>query len=100
MNERFYFPILHLLSKEKMYGFQIIKKLFDATDGEFEMKTGILYPLLQTLEDNGYTSATLVPVNGRSRKVYRITESGIKYLSTQRARWIKYMTIVNKIIDF
>ncbi len=100
MNGRFDFLVLHLLSKEEMYGFQVIKKIDDITDGEFEMKTGTLYPLLQTLEDNGYTSATLVPVNGRSRKVYRITESGIKYLSTQRARWIKYMTIVNKIIDF
>ena len=47
MNGRFDFLVLHLLSKEKMYGFQIIKKLFDATDGEIEMKTGTLYPLLQ-----------------------------------------------------
>ena len=39
MNGRFDFLILHLLSKEKMYGFQIIKKLFDATDGEIDMKT-------------------------------------------------------------
>ena len=51
MNGRFDFLVLHLLSKEKMYGFQIIKKLFDATDGEIEMKTGTLYPLLQTLEN-------------------------------------------------
>ena len=27
MNGRFDFLVLHLLSKEKMYGFQIIKKL-------------------------------------------------------------------------
>lgn len=99
MNRRFDFIVLHLLSKEKLYGFQIIKKLFDATDGEIEMKTGMLYPLLQTLENNGYITASLVPVNGRDRKVYRITENGRIYLSAQKERWIKYMTIVNKIIE-
>lgn len=76
MNGRFDFLVLHLLSKEKMYGFQIIKKLFDATDGEIEMKTGTLYPLLQTLENNGYIAASLVTINGRERKVYHITEKG------------------------
>ena len=69
MNGRFDFLVLHLLSKEKMYGFQIIKKLFDATDGEIEMKTGTLYPLLQTLENNGYIAASLVLINGRDRNV-------------------------------
>ena len=54
MNGRYDFLVLHLLSREEMYGFQIIKKLFDTTDGEIEMKTGTLYPLLQALENNGY----------------------------------------------
>ena len=92
MNGRFDFLVLHLLSKEKMYGFQIIKKLFDATDGEIEMKTGTLYPLLQTLENNGYIAASLVLINGRDRNVYQITEKGRIYLSEQKKRWIRYRT--------
>lgn len=99
MNGRFDFLVLHLLSKEKMYGFQIIKKLFDATDGEIEMKTGTLYPLLQMLESNGYIAASLVPINGRDRKVYHITEKGRKYLYEQKERWIRYATIANKILE-
>ena len=99
MNGRFDFLVLHLLSKEKMYGFQIIKKLCDATDVEIEMKTGTLYPLLQTLENNGYIAASLVTINGRERKVYHITERGRKYLSEQKERWIRYRTIANKIIE-
>ena len=99
LNGRFDFLVLHLLSKEKMYGFQIIKKLFDATDGEIEMKTGTLYPLLQTLENNGYIAASLVLINGRDRNVYQITEKGRIYLSEQKKRWIRYRTIANKILE-
>ncbi len=99
MNGRFDFLVLHLLSKEKLYGFQIIKKLFDATDGEIDMKTGTLYPLLQTMENNGYIAANLVPINGRNRKVYHITENGRIYLSKQKERWIRYRTIANKILE-
>lgn len=47
MNGRYDFLILHLLSREEMYGFQVIKKVSDrCTDAEFELKTGMLYPLL------------------------------------------------------
>jgi len=99
MNGRFDFLVLHLLSKENMYGFQIFKKLFDATNGEIEMKTGTLYPLLQTLENRGYIAVSLVPINGRDRKVYHITENGRIYLSEQKERWIKYRTIANKILE-
>lgn len=93
------FLVLHLLNKEKMYGFQIIKKLDNITDGEIEMKTGTLYPLLQKLEENGYITGDYAPVNGRSRKVYHITESGLIYLSKQEERWVEYMALVNKIIE-
>ena len=99
MNGRFDFLVLHLLSKENMYGFQILKKLFDATNSEIEMKTGTLYPLLQTLENRGYITANLVPINGRDRKVYHITENGRIYLSEQKERWIKYRAIANKILE-
>ena len=95
MNGRFDFLVLHLLSKEKMYGFQIIKKLFDATEGEI----GTRYPLLQTLENNGYIAASLVLINGRDRNVYQITEKGRIYLSEQKKRWIRYRTIANKILE-
>ena len=57
MNGRYDFLILHLLSREEMYGFQVIKKVSDrCTDAEFELKTGMLYPLLSALEAKGYLS--------------------------------------------
>lgn len=85
MNGRYDFLILHLLSREEMYGFQVIKKVSDrCTDAEFELKTGMLYPLLSALEAKGYLSSRLVPVAGRERKVYKATESGIDYLAHKK----------------
>ena len=71
----------------------------EVVDGEIEMKTGTLYPLLQTLENNGYIAASLVLINGRDRNVYQITEKGRIYLSEQKKRWIRYRTIANKILE-
>ena len=59
MSRRFDFLVLHLLSKEKMYGFQIIKSSLMLPT----LKTRTLYPLLQTLENNGYIAAGHVPIN-------------------------------------
>lgn len=50
MKGRFDFLILHLLSKEEMYGFQIIKRFAEnCAEDEFELKTGTLYPLLAAM---------------------------------------------------
>ena len=55
MKGRFDFLILHLLSKEEMYGFQIIKRFAEnCAEDEFELKTGTLYPLLAAMEDRGF----------------------------------------------
>lgn len=44
MKGRLDFLILHLLSKEEMYGFQIIKRFAEnCAEDEFELKTGTLY---------------------------------------------------------
>ena len=91
MNGRYDFLILHLLSREEMYGFQVIKKVSDrCTDAEFELKTGMLYPLLSALEAKGYLSSRLVPVAGRERKVYKATESGIDYLAHKKEKWYRW----------
>ncbi len=37
--------------------------------------------------------------NERDRKVYHITGKGRIYLSNQKERWSRCMTIANKIID-
>ena len=100
MKVRLDFLILHLLSKEEMYGFQIIKKINETCfDAEFELKTGTLYPLLATLEDKGYLSSRSILLSGRERKVYKATAQGNEYLLQQKESWYTWEAFANKILD-
>lgn len=100
MKGRFDFLILHLLSKEEMYGFQIIKRFAEnCAEDEFELKTGTLYPLLAAMEDRGFLSSRTASLSGRERKFYRTTEQGKEYLLQQTERWYKWEAFTNKILE-
>ena len=66
--------ILRLLQTEPMWGYKIIKK----TRGLFgiNLRHGALYPLLNTLETEGYARSEKITKGGRIRKVYDITPKG------------------------
>jgi len=68
--------ILRLLEMEPMWGYKIIKKI----RGLFEvnLRHGALYPLLNSLEKEGYTRCEKITKVGRTRKVYNITPKGIQ----------------------
>lgn len=100
MKGRFDFLILHLLRKEEMYGFQIIKRFAEnCAEDEFELKTGTLYPLLAAMEDRGFLSSRTASLSGRERKFYRTTEQGKEYLLQQTERWYKWEAFTNKILE-
>lgn len=99
MKGKYDFLILHLLSKNEMYGFQIIKKLAEnCSDVDFELKTGTLYPLLAAMEDKGFLSSRITVQSGRERKVYKATLLGKEYLLQQKERWYKWEAFTNKIL--
>ena len=100
MRGRFDFLILHLLSKEEMYGFQIIKKFAEhCTEAEFELKTGTLYPLLATMEKRGDLLSRTACLSGREHEFYKATARGKEYLLQQKGRWYKWESFTNKILD-
>jgi len=49
--------ILKLLSKNNMYGYQMIKQVNGLSNGFFEWREGSLYPCLHKLEDKGLLSS-------------------------------------------
>ena len=66
--------ILRLIQAEPMWGYSIIKK----TEKLFGIKLrhGALYPLLNTLETEGYVKSEKITKRGRVRKVYEIMPKG------------------------
>lgn len=68
--------ILRLIQSEPLWGYKIIKK----TKSLFGIKLrhGALYPLLNSLESQGYAQSQKTTVKGRTRKIYKITPKGKK----------------------
>ena len=68
--------ILRLIQAEPMWGYKILKKtkrLFGV-----KIRHGALYPLLNSLEAEGYARSKKITKGGRVRKVYKITPKGIQ----------------------
>ena len=92
--------VLHLLSREDMYGYQMIAELERKFDKTFSMKEGTLYPILRGLENEGavesYTDQT---EGGRKRKYYHLTEKGKKQLAEETQQWRAYEHAINAVLS-
>jgi PadR family transcriptional regulator PadR len=71
--------VLRLIQAEPMWGYKIIKKtkrLFG-----IKIRHGALYPLLNSLEVEGYARSEKITKGGRVRKVYEITPKGTELIN-------------------
>ena len=80
--------VLSLLKDGDKYGYQMVTELAKRSEDTFQLKEGTLYPLLHTLEKQGYvTSYPMTPEQGRERKYYRLTDSGLRQLEHKEQEW-------------
>ncbi len=80
--------VLSILSEGESYGYAIIKRVEDLSEGQLLWTDGMLYPVLHRLERAGYVKASWgKSESGRRRKYYRLTEQGKTELSDQRRQW-------------
>jgi len=75
--------ILHHAAREGVYGLGMIEEL--ARHG-YQLSPGTMYPLLHTMERNGYLTREDRHVNGRPRKYYVITDLGRHVLAEARLK--------------
>ena len=80
--------VLAILAEEESYGYAILKRVRQLSDGEIEWTDGMLYPLLHRLRRLGYvTTEWRTPQGGRRRRYYRITEDGQTALDGHKRQW-------------
>lgn len=80
--------VLAILAEEQSYGYAILKRVRELSDGELEWTDGMLYPLLHRLSRLGYVTAEWrEPSGGRRRRYYAITEDGRAALAEQKRQW-------------
>jgi PadR family transcriptional regulator, regulatory protein PadR len=80
--------VLAILAEEDSYGYAILQRVRELSEGRLEWTDGMLYPVLHRLERLGHIEARWeVADNGRRRKYYRITSQGRAQLAEERRQW-------------
>lgn len=90
--------ILKLLSREDMYGYQIIQQMALLSENAFNMSQGSLYPFLHRLECDGLLTSYSVQENGRERVFYHLTAQGRLALQSKEEKWQEYVRVMERIL--
>ncbi|HET6568637.1 MAG TPA: helix-turn-helix transcriptional regulator [Rhodothermales bacterium] len=90
--------ILSILADGENYGYRIIRRIRDLSEGKIRWTTGTLYPALHALENEGLIAATWKAVaNAPDRKYYRLTDKGRKALDAEKRQWLDVNAIFIKL---
>lgn len=79
--------VLAILAEEDSYGYAILQRVRELSEGRMEWTDGMLYPVLHRLERLGHVEARWEVAGGRRRKYYRITSRGRDQLAEERRQW-------------
>jgi DNA-binding PadR family transcriptional regulator len=80
--------VLSILSRGESYGYALIQRVRELSEGQLEWTDGMLYPILHRLEEQGLIRSFWgESETGRKRKYYRIMDEGRRVLGEQRAQW-------------
>ena len=87
--------VLSILSKGENYGYAIIKRVRELSQGRMQWTDGMLYPVLHRLEEQKLIqSKWRESETGRKRKYYKIKKEGTKVLKEQQSQWkVVYSTL-------
>jgi DNA-binding PadR family transcriptional regulator len=83
------FYILLSLSSGSKHGYAILKEIEAISDGALRLSTSTLYGALSRLEDQGFirrVAAKDDATPGLPRKVYELTQKGLKLLNLETER--------------
>ena len=70
--------VLELICEKQTYGYELMARLKQRSQGLFYLKEGTLYPILYRLEDEGMIEAAWSQGEGKTapKKMYAATEAG------------------------
>lgn len=96
------FFVLKILYEGPSYGYEILKKVADLTDGCCAPTVGTIYPILTRLTKDGYAKILKISntEGGRQRKIYTLTPKGKKTYKIALEAWRSTLPYIYKAIDF
>jgi DNA-binding PadR family transcriptional regulator len=85
--------VLHHAAQEPVYGLAMMEEL---RRHGYEVSPGTIYPLLHSLETDGYLAREERVVGGKVRKYYTITDEGRAALAEAR---IKIAELTHEVVE-
>lgn len=90
--------LLSVLSSGPAHGYHVITALKSRSDGEFDLAEGTVYPALHGLEAGGLVDSSWQSVDGRRRRVYRLSDAGERELANQAGQWRRFSVAVDSVL--
>ena len=81
--------VLSVLTEGETYGYALIQRVRELSEGKIEWTEGMLYPVLHWMEkEKLIESEWREAETGRKRKYYRLRKEGRKALQSEREQWM------------
>ena len=92
--------ILNLLADHgRMYGYEMVQKVREQSDGAFELTEGALYPALHKLEADGLLVTEKETVGKRVRKYYHLTPAGTEERSAKVSEFGAFVQAMQLLLN-
>ena len=90
--------VLSVLTEGENYGYALIQRVRELSEGRIEWTEGMLYPVLHWMEKEGLVeSEWRESDSGRRRKYYRLRTEGRKALRSEKEKWLTVHTTLTKL---
>jgi PadR family transcriptional regulator PadR len=90
--------VLELLSRQEMYGYEIVRAIQEKTREKLTFGEGCIYPLLHWLEETKLVSSRRKEVEGRSRNYYQLSSRGRNRLVELSKEWREVVASVGLVV--
>ena len=90
--------VLSVLTEGENYGYALIQRVRELSDGRVEWTEGMLYPVLHWMErEQLIESEWREADSGRKRKYYRLCKKGRTALRQEREQWMTIHETLTKL---
>lgn len=95
LTETFYYILLALM--EPTHGYVLMQRVEELSDGQVRLAAGTLYGAIENLQKKGYI--TSIPSDDIRRKVYAISQAGLKILIADYERMTHMLCITDQTLN-
>jgi len=90
--------VLSVLAEEECYGYALIQRVKELSNGKIEWTEGMLYPVLHWMEKEGMIASEWREADtGRRRKYYQLKPEGKKALRAEQQQWLMVHETLTKL---